>query len=278
MNIYKNAGLLKLTYTLFAVFALMSTGLVVALAERAAVQRAVVRWVSVLALIGTAVMAVNFWYLQDALPEMAARYASEKADYEGFGLWLYGDADGNVWIAPIAGGPAEEMGIRTGDQLLEVNGKATQGKSVVMVNDLLAGGPESGTTMLRVQSPGSEPREVTIARGSIQLWLREAQEAISMVSVRPLDPSYLFGFGLLGLWMLVVNFIQRGDPAFPALLNWLGMAAGGFYWLFVAGSLLFSNVLLLVASVAGLILAPAWFVWMGIRLGKIGKMKELSAG
>ncbi|MDP3062535.1 MAG: S41 family peptidase [Chloroflexota bacterium] len=88
--------------------------------------------------------------------------------YEGIGAYVR-DQDGEiVIIGTFAGGPAERAGLKAGDVIEAVSGESVQGRSLEEAVALVRG-PEGSQVTLRVRSPGQEPREVEVTRGTIQL-------------------------------------------------------------------------------------------------------------
>jgi hypothetical protein len=95
-----------------------------------------------------------------------------------------------------------------------------------------------------------------------------AREAIAANSgALSLDPNGVFGFGLVGLWVIATGYVALQRDALPRGAGYAGLAAGLVYWLVVIGFTL--NVEPLVAIAAGLggiILAPVWYLWAGLSL------------
>jgi carboxyl-terminal processing protease len=72
-----------------------------------------------------------------------------------------------VIVAPLAGSPAEAAGLRSGDQVLEIDGVSTVGESVSSLVYQVRG--EAGTDVtLTIERDGAE-REITITRAVIDL-------------------------------------------------------------------------------------------------------------
>jgi len=72
-----------------------------------------------------------------------------------------------VIVAPLAGSPAEEAGLRTGDRVLEIDGTSTIGESVSALVFEVRG--EAGTEVtLTIERDGRE-RDITITRAVIDL-------------------------------------------------------------------------------------------------------------
>jgi len=88
---------------------------------------------------------------------------------EGIGAYVW-DKDGQVTvIATIAGSPAEKAGIRAGDVIVAVNGKATDGQSLI---DVVLGiqGPKGTAVSLSIRHVGEEkPIDLTIVRAEIDV-------------------------------------------------------------------------------------------------------------
>jgi hypothetical protein len=86
-----------------------------------------------------------------------------------------------------------------------------------------------------------------------------------------LDPQNWLGFGAVGLWVLVVSLLALRAGTMPRLLTYLGMATVVAYWLIVVGSVLNLEVLFTIAAaLGGIILAPIWYIWTGLRLRQAG--------
>jgi hypothetical protein len=82
----------------------------------------------------------------------------------------------------------------------------------------------------------------------------------------PLDIYGWLTYGAIGAWLLAVNILALPGSRWPRTLSWIGIAGGIDYWLVVAGPVLRLEALSLIASIAGVVLGPIWFVWMGLFL------------
>ncbi|MES0279148.1 MAG: S41 family peptidase, partial [Dehalococcoidales bacterium] len=93
--------------------------------------------------------------------------ASFEGRYEGIGAEV-GLRDGEInIITPFDGSPAERAGIRAGDVILEVDGRSTQGLSLVEVVAFVRG-PEGSSVSLLVRHPGdTEAVEIIVIREEI---------------------------------------------------------------------------------------------------------------
>ncbi|MGH2621583.1 MAG: DUF4386 family protein [Anaerolineales bacterium] len=84
-----------------------------------------------------------------------------------------------------------------------------------------------------------------------------------------LDPNGWLGFGAVGLWALVSSLVALRSDLWPRLLGYVGIAVGALYWLVVV-SFVSDNagLLQIVAALGGVVAAPIWYIWMGMRLRK----------
>jgi hypothetical protein len=77
--------------------------------------------------------------------------------------------------------------------------------------------------------------------------------------------------GGTGLWLLVISVLGLQDRKIPPVLAYLGLVVAGLYWLIVVGFMFqFGGVFGFVATVGGMVLAPIWYISMGLMLRKRG--------
>jgi uncharacterized protein DUF4386 len=88
-------------------------------------------------------------------------------------------------------------------------------------------------------------------------------------AIAHLDPQAWLRSGAVGLWIFVVSLLALRGGSWPKSLAYLGIAITIVYWLIVVSNLL--QIQLFTAIVAGIglvILAPLWYMWLGLRLRK----------
>ena len=92
-------------------------------------------------------------------------------------------------------------------------------------------------------------------------------------------PSYLagldvqgwLGFGGVGLWIFVANWLALQGGAWPKPLAYLGIVVAILYCLVVAGFALQIELLVAIAAgLGGIIAAPIWYIWVGVNLRRAG--------
>ena len=77
-------------------------------------------------------------------------------------------------------------------------------------------------------------------------------------------------FGLIGLWMMIINGFAMRNHQFNKGLSLTGIAAGLAYFLITIGYLFAMEILnMIVAILGGLILGPVWYFWIGRFLNKV---------
>jgi Domain of unknown function (DUF4386) len=82
-----------------------------------------------------------------------------------------------------------------------------------------------------------------------------------------LDPQGWLGFGGVGVWVLVVSLLAMRAGTWPKMLSYIGIAVAAMYWLLVVANVFGIWFLIsIVAGLGGVILAPIWFIWLGLLL------------
>jgi len=91
-----------------------------------------------------------------------------------------------------------------------------------------------------------------------------AKTAIAATAQTQIDPDGWFGFGVVGAWALAAGVLAL-RTGLPRALGYLGVLVGIAYWSVLAGNVLNIEVLTMVgAGVGGVILAPIWFIGIGL--------------
>lgn len=92
---------------------------------------------------------------------------------------------------------------------------------------------------------------------------RAAIEATS----QNLDPQGWLSFGGVGAWVMVVSLLALKGSAWPKALSYVGIALAMVYWLIVVSFVFNIGILFsIVAGLGGVILAPIWYIGVGLRL------------
>jgi carboxyl-terminal processing protease len=106
-------------------------------------------------------------YLDATAYELSLKNMEGK--FEGIGAYVT-DEDGQVVVvAPMAGSPAEEAGIRAGDVILEVNGRPTAEMSLIEVVLNVQGPKGTSVTLSVLHQDEPEPEIIEIVRAEIEL-------------------------------------------------------------------------------------------------------------
>ena len=187
--------------------------------------------------------------------------SSAGAGFSGIGAFVNRAADGNALevVGLFSGAPAESAGLQRGDLILAVDGNG----NCPIIDNILG---NAGTPVtLTVQSPGEEPREVTIVRALIQAdpvvesYRLPNHPEISYLWV----PNFFQDNVSRNLTSALTNLgIRRQDPDLPAglIFDLRGMADCSDNQLRAAMTPLFSGPLYYYVEAPG---APADEVQLG---------------
>jgi hypothetical protein len=89
---------------------------------------------------------------------------------------------------------------------------------------------------------------------------------LEVIGTRHLDPQAIWGFGMVGLWFLVVNGLGLQKKVMPRWLALLGLVVGVAYLCVTVGRITVNaNFIQLAASLGG-VAGPIWYVSMGLFL------------
>lgn len=90
-------------------------------------------------------------------------------EYEGIGAWVNTDKDYLTITEPMPGSPAEQAGLKAGDQVIAIDGEDMTGIEPEMAR-LRVLGPKNSKVVLTIRREGSEqPFDVEITRASISV-------------------------------------------------------------------------------------------------------------
>jgi carboxyl-terminal processing protease len=92
-----------------------------------------------------------------------------EGSFEGIGAFVTMENGVLTVIAPIAGSPAEEQGIRAGDKILEVDGESTSGMSLQEAVLKIRGPQGTKVTLTVLHSGETTAVEIEIVRAKIEL-------------------------------------------------------------------------------------------------------------
>ena len=116
-------------------------------------------------------------------PEQVKDYrAGSKSNQVGVGAELSQVASFLYVVAPVKGSPADQAGVRAGDIIEYIDGKATRDISLYDARQLLNGAPGS-EVKLRILRSGSRPLTLTVKRGSFRAPAAEARMEAGRIGV-----------------------------------------------------------------------------------------------
>jgi len=103
-------------------------------------------------------------------PEMyELEWSAFEGSYEGIGAFVTMEDGELIIVSPIAGGPAEEKGVKAGDSVLEVDGEPTAGLTLTEALLRIRGPEGTWVTLLVLHDGETTPVEIEILRREIQL-------------------------------------------------------------------------------------------------------------
>src|SRR6266850_3875128 len=116
-------------------------------------------------------------------PEQVKDYRSgNKGEQLGIGAELSQVASFLYVVAPVKGSPADQAGVRAGDVIEYIDGKATRDISLYDARQLLNGAPGS-EVKLRILRASSLPLTLTVKRGSFRAPSAEAHMEAGKIGV-----------------------------------------------------------------------------------------------
>ncbi|MGH9966970.1 MAG: S41 family peptidase [Pyrinomonadaceae bacterium] len=116
-------------------------------------------------------------------PDQVREYGSnEKDNLSGIGAEMSQVASYLYVIAPMKGSPADQSGVRAGDIIEYIDGKATRDISLYDAKQLL-NGPAGSEVKLRILRANSRPLTLTVKRGSFRAPAAEARMDAGRIGV-----------------------------------------------------------------------------------------------
>src|SRR5712692_487576 len=116
-------------------------------------------------------------------PEQVKDYrAGNKGEQVGIGAELSQVASFLYVVAPVKGSPADQSGVRAGDVVEYIDGKATRDISLYDARQLLNGAAGS-EVKLRILRTGSRPLTLAVKRGSFRAPAAEARMEVGKIGV-----------------------------------------------------------------------------------------------
>jgi len=94
---------------------------------------------------------------------------SLEGEFNGVGAYVTITDEQLTVIAPIAGSPAEEAGIRAGDLILEINGVSTKEMSIAEAVLKIRGPRGTSVKLLILHEDETEPQEIEIVRSTVEV-------------------------------------------------------------------------------------------------------------
>lgn len=115
-------------------------------------------------------------------PEQVKDYRAGKSEQVGIGAELSQVASFLYVVAPVKGAPADQAGVRAGDVIEYIDGKATRDISLYDARQLLNGA--AGTEVkLRILRTNSRPLTLTVKRGSFRSPAAEARMEAGRIGI-----------------------------------------------------------------------------------------------
>jgi hypothetical protein len=269
LGILRHTALFRFTYLSFALSALASLALVLAMSDLLQTcSRDLLRWISLLGIVGFSVVALHFFSYQNEAVRMADKFADQAGSYEGYGIYADPTASGELLVAPFPPESTEGAGFEKGDLLIAVNGNQISKDSTLQ--ELWDGPAWDGSDVtLTLRGADGAQREVVLASKLQSYWNLEVQQAISAIGEQALDRNLVFGFGLVGLWLIVINGLAWSQNGYSRILALIGAGAGLAYWAFAAGNQFNVRALSQTGLFTAIALLPTWLAWAGSMLRKV---------
>jgi hypothetical protein len=195
------------------------------------------------------------------------RLAGGMAIVAGLGGIVYSVA----FLGGVVAGYAVELGIAVSSTALLIGGVLSVGVMVAIYRRLLDSAPAVallGLALVAIGSAGSIVHGGYDLANAIQPPTADVLGDAGLPS--PIDPRGLLTFGLTGLGLLVLSWQSRRSAVLPRGLTALGMLAGVLLVVVYLGRLIIltptNPVVAVPAAAAGLVVNPAFYIWLGLEL------------
>jgi len=123
-------------------------------------------------------------YLDAETYEM--EWSAYEGSFEGVGAVITMKDGELTVVSPIAGGPAEEQGVRAGDKILEIDGEPTSGMNLTEAVLKIRGPQGTEVTLLILHQGETTPVEIEIIREEVKLdsiYLEMLPEGIAHIQI-----------------------------------------------------------------------------------------------
>ncbi|MEN9614462.1 MAG: carboxy-terminal-processing protease, carboxyl-terminal processing protease [Candidatus Parcubacteria bacterium] len=118
-------------------------------------------------------------------PEESKSFATEiSGSFSGVGMEVGVRDNHLVVVAPLKNSPAQKAGIRTGDQILKIDGQATDGLAVDKAVKLIRGKDGTTVTITVLREGKKDPMDITITRAPIEIPTIDTQEKDGVFIIR----------------------------------------------------------------------------------------------
>jgi hypothetical protein len=97
------------------------------------------------------------------------------------------------------------------------------------------------------------------------------QAALAVTWKSSPDLFGFWGYGAIGVWVLCVSLSMLQKAGFSKMFAYLGLLLAALYLIVPIGTYFKIQPLLLAAAGGGLIAAPAWYIWLGLNLRRLGR-------
>lgn len=95
--------------------------------------------------------------------------SSLEGEFDGIGAFVSVDDGKLIIVAPIAGSPAEEAGIKSGDIIIEINGEPVADMSLAEAVIKIRGPSGTMVTLLVLHDGDTEPVEIDVVRTTVEV-------------------------------------------------------------------------------------------------------------